>query len=174
MPRISAPVPAGRSRHCKILICAGLSVLLGLARAQEPTPAIDPALEEQAASGRQSQQSQQHVDQLDDEKAALDVMMTAYNNSLVTDPQRLLALVGLNVAHDTPFTAGSILENEMIAGVVPEDLENLNILLQIWLNAREYAHAIATLEKIFAIENDGSWLLRAERTKQVSTTRSAH
>jgi tetratricopeptide (TPR) repeat protein len=99
--------------------------------------------------------------QLDDEKAALDVMMTAYNNSLVTDSQRILALVGLNAAHDTPFTAGSILENEMIAGVVPEDLENLNILLHIWLNAREYAPAIATLEKIFAIENDGSWLLRA-------------
>ena len=104
--------------------------------------------------------------QLDDEKAALDVMMTAYNNSLVTDPQRIMALVGLNVAHDTPFTAGSILENEMTAGVVPDDLENLETLLQIWLSAREYAHAVATIEKIFAIENDGSWLLRAARIQR--------
>jgi hypothetical protein len=67
MSRISTPVPASRSRHCKILICAGLSVFLGLAQAQEAAPAIDPALEEQAASGQQSQQSQQQVDQLDDE-----------------------------------------------------------------------------------------------------------
>jgi tetratricopeptide (TPR) repeat protein len=106
--------------------------------------------------------------QMNDEKAALDVMMTAYNNSLVRDPQRIMALVGLNVAHDIPFTAGSILENEMIAGVVPDDLENLETLLQTWLSAREYAHAIATIEKIFAIENDGSWPLRAARI-QVKT-----
>jgi tetratricopeptide (TPR) repeat protein len=106
--------------------------------------------------------------QLDDEKAALDVMMTAYNNSLVRDPQRIMALVGLNVAHDTPFTAGSILENEMIAGVVTDDLENLKTLLQIWLSAREYAQAITTIEKIVAIENDGSWLLRAAKI-QVKT-----
>lgn len=67
MSHISAPAPASRSHHCKILISAALSVLLGLAQAQEPAPAIDPALEEQAASGQQSQQSQQQVDQLDDE-----------------------------------------------------------------------------------------------------------
>jgi tetratricopeptide (TPR) repeat protein len=101
--------------------------------------------------------------QMDDEKAALDVMMTAYNNSLVTDPQRILEIVGLNMAHDTPFAAASILENEMIAGVVPEDLVNLKILLQIWLNAREYVRAIATIEKIVALENDGSYLLQAAK-----------
>ena len=106
--------------------------------------------------------------QLDNEKATLDVMMTAYNNSQVTDTQRIMALVGLNMAHDTPFTAGSILENEMIAGVLPDDLVNLKTLLQIWLSAREYGHAIATIEKIFAIENDGSWLLRAAKI-QVKT-----
>lgn len=99
--------------------------------------------------------------QLDDEKAALDAMMTAYNNNMVTDPQRILALVGLNVAQDTPFTGGSILENEMAAGVVPDDLENLKILLQTWLSARENVRAIATIEKIVAIENDGAYLLQA-------------
>ena len=67
MSRILAAVQPGRSRSCKIIICAMLTVLLGIAQGQEPAPAIDPALEEQAASGQQSQQSQLEVDQLDDE-----------------------------------------------------------------------------------------------------------
>ena len=106
--------------------------------------------------------------ELDDDKAARDVMMTAYNNNQVTDPQRILGLVGLNVAHDMPFTAASILENEMVAGVVPEDLANLKTLLQIWLSAREYVRAIATIEQIVALENDGSYLLQAAKI-QVKT-----
>lgn len=67
MSRISAPVQPGRSRSCKIIICTMLTALLRIAQAQEPAPAIDSALEEQAASGQQSQQSQLAVDQLDDE-----------------------------------------------------------------------------------------------------------
>jgi tetratricopeptide (TPR) repeat protein len=106
--------------------------------------------------------------ELDDDKAARDVMMTAYNNNQVTDPQRILGLVGLNVVNDTPFTAASILENEMVAGVVPEDLANLKTLLQIWLSAREYVRAIATIEKIVVLENDGSYLLQAAKI-QVKT-----
>jgi tetratricopeptide (TPR) repeat protein len=106
--------------------------------------------------------------ELDDDKAALDVMMTAYNNNQLTDPQRILGLVGLNVAYDTPFTAGSILENEMNAGVVPDDLANLKSLLQIWLDAREYTRAIVTIEKIIAIESDSNFLLQAAKI-QVKT-----
>jgi len=106
--------------------------------------------------------------QMDDEKAALDVMMTAYNNSLVTDPQRILGIVGLNMAYETPFAAASILENEMISGVVPENVANLKNLLQIWLSAREYVRAVATIEKLVALENDGSYLLQAAKI-QVKT-----
>ena len=106
--------------------------------------------------------------ELNDDKAALDVMMTAYNNNQLRDPQRILGLVGLNVAHDTPFTAASILENEMTAGVVPDDLANLKILLQIWLDAREYTRAIVTIDKIIAIESDSNFLLQAAKI-QVKT-----
>jgi len=67
MSRISEPVLSACSRSCKIVICAALAMLVSIAAAQEPAPTIDPAVEEQAASGQESQQSQQQIDQLDDE-----------------------------------------------------------------------------------------------------------
>ena len=67
MSRISEPVLTACSCSCKIVICAALAILATLAAAQEPAPTIDPAVDEQAASGQESQQSQQQVDQQDDE-----------------------------------------------------------------------------------------------------------
>lgn len=101
MSRISEPVLSACSRSCKIVICAALAMLVSIAAAQEPAPTIDPAVEEQAASGQESQQSQQQIDQLVDEtgtdiaenrQAARDLSRRRIYNSnleeLVADQER--------------------------------------------------------------------------------------
>ncbi|RLA32305.1 MAG: hypothetical protein DRR11_02435 [Gammaproteobacteria bacterium] len=67
MSRISEPVIPVCSGSCAIIICAGLTLLMGTSAAQESAQTIDPAVAEQAASDQQSRQSQLEVDQLDDQ-----------------------------------------------------------------------------------------------------------
>lgn len=101
--------------------------------------------------------------QTNDERAAFDTTMTAYINGMLTDTLDILALVDMSHHYETPFVAGSILENEMIAGVVPETLDTLNSLIDIWIAAREYDRAVATIDKIVAYTDGGPYYMRAAR-----------
>ncbi len=98
-----------------------------------------------------------------DEAAAYDTTMTAYANGMLTDPEKILALVEMSYYNDVPFTAGSILENEMIAGVVPETEMNLQVLIEIWIAAREYDRAIAAIDRIVNYTDAGPYYMRAAR-----------
>lgn len=100
---------------------------------------------------------------LGNERAALDTMMTAYINGMVTDSDRILSLVQLNLVHENPYVAASILENEMIAGVVTEDIHTVEMLIQIWTTAREYDRAIAAIDRAIRITEAAPYHMRASR-----------
>ncbi len=69
----------------------------------------------------------------------------------------------LNLVHGIPLTAGDILETEMNAGVVPDTRENLDILIRIWIGAREYDRAILAIDKIAKIADAGDYYMQAAR-----------
>lgn len=94
-------------------------------------------------------------------KAAHDTKMTAYINGMLRTEQSILSLVDMSLIYDTPFAAGTILENEMFAGVVAEREQTLVILVDIWIAAREYDKAIAAIDKLAAYTNPGPNYMRA-------------
>ena len=101
--------------------------------------------------------------QTGDERAAFDTTMAAYINGMLTNAPDILMLVDMSYYYETPFVAGSILENEMIAGVIPENLDTLNSLIDIWIAAREYGRAVAMIDKIVAYTDGGPYYMRAAR-----------
>ncbi len=98
--------------------------------------------------------------ELGEDKNALDAIMAAYAKGLVSTESKILSVVQLNLALDTPYVAGSILEREISAGTVASNKKNLDILLQAWLFAREYERAIATIDKIAPLNEDGEYYMR--------------
>jgi len=99
--------------------------------------------------------------QTGEDRAAFDTTMTAYVNGMLTTPDRLLGLVEMALHHNVPFTAGSILENEMNAGIVPETEANLNLLIDSWTMAREYDRAIAAIDRVVRQADAGPHHFRA-------------
>jgi len=98
--------------------------------------------------------------ELDQEKNALDTMMVAYANGLINGNSRLMAVVQLNLALNIPFTAGVILEKEMAAGRIEENKKNLELLLQAWISAMEYARAVKTIDRLGPLADDGKYFMR--------------
>lgn len=98
--------------------------------------------------------------ELDQDKNALDTMMVAYANGLIEDKSRLMAVVQLNLALNIPFTAGMILEKEMAAGRIEESKKNLELLLQAWISAMEYARAVKTIDRLGPLADDGEYFMR--------------
>lgn len=94
------------------------------------------------------------------DKAALDTMMVAYTKGLIEGERKIKSLVQLNMLLDIPYTGGVILETEMSAGNVEVSKENLDLLLQAWLSAREYDRAVKTIDRLGPLAKDGSYFMR--------------
>jgi hypothetical protein len=98
--------------------------------------------------------------ELDDQKAALDAMMVAYARGLLDTEALIKPVVQLNMALEIPYTAGSILERETAAGNMEASKENLDILLQAWLGAREFEKAVATIDRLAPLNDDGQYYMQ--------------
>lgn len=101
--------------------------------------------------------------ELNDDQRALDTMMVAYNSGMLTNPIRILALVQLNLMRDIPYTAGTILQDELGKGTLERDEDNLRLLLQAWLSAREYDRAVETIDRLSEFAENGDYYLQAAR-----------
>jgi tetratricopeptide (TPR) repeat protein len=99
--------------------------------------------------------------EIEDDKRALDSMMLAYSNGMVTKPERIKALVQLSMMRDMPYTAGTILDEELAKGTIESDEANLKMLLQAWLSAREYDSAVEVINRLEKYSDDGEYFLRA-------------
>jgi len=98
--------------------------------------------------------------ELEDDSNALATLMVAYKLGLVTEQAKLLNLVRLNIFLDLPFEAGTILEAEMAAGRIEATEANLELALTAWTSAREYDRAIAVIERLAPLSDDGSYFMQ--------------
>jgi len=93
------------------------------------------------------------ADRRADALAALEV---AYKAGLLEGEDKIITLAQFYYDQNNPYRGGRLLEAEMAAGNVSRDLENLELLAQLWAAAREQEKAIAILTEAAPKRNDGS------------------
>lgn len=76
---------------------------------------------------------------------------------------QLLNLANLFMAHQLPYKAAHLLEQEMEVERIEVNKRNLELLSQAWYLAGEQRKAIPPLEQAAALSNDGELYLRAAR-----------
>jgi tetratricopeptide (TPR) repeat protein len=96
-------------------------------------------------------------------KEALVVMRVAYDKGMIKDGDELLNLARLEVTHDLPYYAGEVLTKGMKDGKIKSNLDNLQLLVTAWTQARETGKALATLDKAAALSKDGELYLKKAR-----------
>lgn len=80
---------------------------------------------------------------------------TAYINGLITDEEGIILLAQYYSSFDNPHRGARLLEREMEAGNVERDVENLELLSQLWSQAREHARAIPVLREAAQLSDVG-------------------
>jgi len=101
--------------------------------------------------------------ELEDDSNALATLMVAYKKGLVTEETKLLNLVRLNLFLDVPYEAGRILETEIANGRILEEQKNLELLLSAWTSAREFDKAVAVIDTLAPLTDDGEYHLQKAR-----------
>jgi tetratricopeptide (TPR) repeat protein len=101
--------------------------------------------------------------EMGEDKNALNALMIAYRNGMITDADKLLSLVQLNMLLEIPYTAGNIMEAEMNNGNIERTRQNLDMLLVAWTDARAYDKAIAVIDQLAELTGDGNYHLRKAR-----------
>lgn len=107
--------------------------------------------------------------ELEDDKNALATLMVAYRKGLVDDQAKLLNLVRLNMFLEIPYEAAQILDKGMADGKIEGTQKNLELLLSAWTAAREFDKAVAVLDRLGPMAEDGHYYVQkaqllAERT----------
>lgn len=86
---------------------------------------------------------------------ALAVLEVSYKAGLITDENRIVTLAQFYYDQDNPYRGARLLESEMQAGNVNRDLDNLELLAQLWAAAREQDKAIEILTEAAPRREDG-------------------
>jgi len=92
------------------------------------------------------------ADRRADALAALEV---AYKAGLIEGEDKIITLAQFYYDQNNPFRGAKLLSSEMDAGNVARDLENLELLAQLWAAAREQDEAIAILTEAAPKRDDG-------------------
>jgi lipopolysaccharide biosynthesis regulator YciM len=97
--------------------------------------------------------------QTNNESGAFEANKLMYLNGMLREERELVRLAQYYSYFEYPYRGGVILEREMNAGRVERSRANLEILANIWRQAREYERAIPVLEAV-AEQGDGEDYLR--------------
>ncbi len=97
--------------------------------------------------------------QLGHDRDALSTMMVAYRKGLVVKQDKIINLVRLNMFLEIPFTAGTILDEQLSAGVVERDKKHLEILQSAWTAAQEYDKALAVMAELGELTDDPKYAI---------------
>jgi len=89
-------------------------------------------------------------------REAFEVNKIMYLNGMLQKERELLALAQYYSYYEVPYRGASILEREMNAGRVSKSKKNLELLANMWRQAREYDRAIPILTAAANIAADGS------------------
>ncbi len=88
-------------------------------------------------------------------REAFEVNKIMYLNGMLEKERELLALAQYYSYYEVPYRGASILEREMNAGRVTRAKKNLELLANMWRQAREYDRAIPVLTAAADISPDG-------------------
>lgn len=97
--------------------------------------------------------------QTNNESGAFEANKLMYLNGMLTDERELVRLAQYYSYFEYPYRGAVILEREMNAGRVSRSSDNLEILANMWRQAREYDRAIPVLEAV-AQQGSGEDYLR--------------
>lgn len=95
--------------------------------------------------------------ELADDSNALATLMLAYKRGMVDDEPKLLNLARLNLFLELPYESAQILETEIASGRIAGSRTNLELLLSAWTAAREYAKAVAVIDRLAPLTDDGEY-----------------
>lgn len=80
---------------------------------------------------------------------------TAYINDLVESGSDIIMLAQYYSTFDNPHRGARLIEKEMEAGRVERSVDNLELLSQLWSQAREHKKAIPVLREAAAMSDEG-------------------
>lgn len=95
-----------------------------------------------------------------DEKNALSVMFLAYEKSLLKTEKEILDLAKLATSQNIPIKASRIMERGIDDGVVSKNRDNMELLGNIYIQAREYSKAIDSFTHAAELSNEPELYLR--------------
>jgi len=95
-----------------------------------------------------------------EEEKAFATLEAAYLNGLNEDERDIVVLAQYYSTFQNPYRAAEMLEREMEAGNVEEDVDNLELLSQLWSQAREHSKAIPVLRRAARLAEDGNLYFR--------------
>ncbi len=98
--------------------------------------------------------------ELGDTKKQLALTEALYEKGYIEGKKHAVNLANLYLLHGIPVKAARILEKEMAANNVKEDVRNLRLLSQAWYSAREDRKAIPPLKQAATISDDGELYIR--------------
>tara|TARA_R110002072_G_scaffold109038_5_gene236032 strand:- start:1657 stop:2502 length:846 start_codon:yes stop_codon:yes gene_type:complete len=111
------------------------------------------------------------------EEDAFEANKIMYINGMFTESREIEALAQYYSFFEYPYRGAIILEREMNAGVVDRNQRNLNLLSNMWRQAREWERAIPVLRQVAQLSGDGNdYLKLAEalfQERQLSEAESA-
>ncbi|MFQ5563164.1 MAG: tetratricopeptide repeat protein [Parvularculaceae bacterium] len=94
------------------------------------------------------------------DKDAFAVIEVAYRAGLLENESEILTLVQYYSFFDNPYRGATLMEREMEAGVVKRTVKNLQLLSQLWSQAREHKKAIPVLQEAARRSDDGELYYR--------------
>jgi tetratricopeptide (TPR) repeat protein len=98
--------------------------------------------------------------QVDREEDAFEANKIMYINGMFTEGREIEALAQYYSYFEYPYRGAVILEREMNSGSVERTQRNLNLLSNMWRQAREWERAIPVLRQVAQLSGDGDDYLK--------------
>lgn len=94
------------------------------------------------------------------DKEAFAVLEVAYRAGLLSKENEILQLVQYYSFFENPYRGAKMMERELAAGVVKRNRKNLQLLSQLWSQAREHKKAIPILQEAAKLADNGELYYR--------------
>lgn len=98
--------------------------------------------------------------ELGNERKSFSTLEVAYRNGLLEDENDIVSLAQYYSLYNNPYRGAELLEKEMAAGNVEREVDNLELLSQLWSQAREHKKAIPVLREAAKLSDEGELSFR--------------
>ena len=96
----------------------------------------------------------------DEQFKSFSTLETAYRNGLISDQSDIVLLAQYYSTFNNPHRGAELIEKEMDAGRVETNVRHLQLLSQLWSQAREHRKAIPVLREAAELSDDGMLFFR--------------